>query len=364
MAPARPRGRRAARRARRPAPAPVLDRARLRALEPAARRTTYVTTDIAAVPLLWVLPLAIYLLSFIIAFGRWPAGAPPRGARRDHPAPRPPRDVPDGLATTSQRIWVTVLWHFVLLFVVALACHGELALGRPSPRHLTEFYLLISVGGVLGGMFNALSRPLVFNSLLEYPLAMVLACVLVAGGRGDAGPVGAPGCWPWSLPLGVIAASRSCSTRRASRLRIDFAFLPACSTPAPTSSTTGSTRSSRSLNKVLTYGMPLLACALLRRRPLALGAGPGRACSSWRASSTRATTSRSARRGASSACFGSRATATTGLHGAAPRHHAARPAEPDPEAARRAALLLPPRRARSDSSSPSWTAAAALRGWR
>src|SRR5438034_7441595 len=60
-----------------------------------------------------------------------------------------------------------------------MVCHGELARKRPATRHLTEFYLLMSVGGVLGGVFNALIAPVVFSGIIEYPLAMVLACLLL-----------------------------------------------------------------------------------------------------------------------------------------------------------------------------------------
>ena len=118
--------------------------------------TTYITTDIAAVPLLWVLPLAIYLLSFILTFGRWTAWL----QRVVVTATVPVILVVFFLMLSGfkQRMWITVLWHFALLFVVALACHGKLALTRPSSRHLTQFYLLLSVGGVLGGLFNALAR--------------------------------------------------------------------------------------------------------------------------------------------------------------------------------------------------------------
>ena len=59
-----------------------------------------------------------------------------------------------------------------------MLCHGRLAASRPSASHLTEFYLLIAIGGVLGGIFNALLAPLIFNSVLEYPIAIVLACLL------------------------------------------------------------------------------------------------------------------------------------------------------------------------------------------
>src|SRR5262249_6099075 len=155
--------------------------------------TTYITTDIAAVPLLWVMPLAIYLLTFILAFGPWPA--------RMH------RAVVAGmgpfvlvafflmLSGFKQRIWIPVLWHFLLLFVVALACHGELALTRPPARHLTQFYLLLSVGGVLGGLASALIAPMVFRSLLEYPLAMALGCLLVVRASGGRAGLGGAGAW-------------------------------------------------------------------------------------------------------------------------------------------------------------------------
>src|SRR5262249_11235097 len=61
--------------------------------------------------------------------------------------------------------------------VTSLVCHGELARTRPSPRHLTAFYLWMSVGGVLGGLFNALLAPLIFTSIAEYPITIVLACL-------------------------------------------------------------------------------------------------------------------------------------------------------------------------------------------
>ena len=110
------------------------------------------------------------------------------------------------VAATPERIWVTVLWHFGVLFVIALGCHGALALDRPAPRHLTEFYLLISVGGVLGGLFNALLAPLIFSSLIEYPLVMVLACVLLRADRGDAGLGLGTGAWRAAVAVLVIAA--------------------------------------------------------------------------------------------------------------------------------------------------------------
>ncbi|MEX0790158.1 MAG: fused MFS/spermidine synthase, partial [Actinomycetota bacterium] len=75
--------------------------------------------------------------------------------------------------------WV-VLWLPLLgLFVVALLCHAQLAADRPAPSHLTEFYLWMALGGVLGGSFTALVAPVLFDSLVEYPLSIVLACMLM-----------------------------------------------------------------------------------------------------------------------------------------------------------------------------------------
>jgi spermidine synthase len=230
--------------------------------------TTYITTDIAAVPLLWVLPLALYLLSFILAFGSWPA--------RLH------RMVVSMLLPLAliviffmvsgfrQRIWLTVIWHLALLLVVALSCHGELALSRPSPRHLTEFYLLISAGGVLGGIFNALIAPLVFSSLVEYPLAMLLACVLVRWHR--AVPPASPRArlLTATLPLGVAALALILYSDSVS-LMIDFRFLSRLLDIPPESVTAGLDPVERKINTILAYAPPLALCLLLRRRPVLLG---------------------------------------------------------------------------------------------
>jgi hypothetical protein len=139
--------------------------------------TTYLTTDIAAVPLLWVVPLALYLLTFILAFASKPL--------------LPPAVLPRALPLTLLLIVLTMLaeakepvvlimgLHLLGLFLVGLICHGELARLRPPARHLTEFYLWLAAGGVLGGLFNALLAPLVFPGLVEYPLVLVLACLLI-----------------------------------------------------------------------------------------------------------------------------------------------------------------------------------------
>jgi hypothetical protein len=138
--------------------------------------TTVLTTDVPPIPLFWVLPLAIYLLSFVLVF-----------------ASRPPishlwmvRRLPAVLLLAlfptlcKSQIPLPVLFplYLLALFAVAMVCHGELVRTRPQVGRLTEFYLLISVGGVLGGIFNALLAPVIFSTLAEFPLALVFAAAL------------------------------------------------------------------------------------------------------------------------------------------------------------------------------------------
>ncbi len=261
------------------APAPVEERPRwarrlywiVLALVPSSLLlgvTTYITTDLAAVPLLWVLPLAIYLLTFILAFGRWP--------RLLHhlvvalALPLTLLVIFLMVSALPERIWVIVLWHFGLLFVLALACHGALALDRPGPRHLTEFYLLISVGGVLGGLFNALVAPLVFSSLIEYPLMMVLACVLLAATRSAAlGPGG--GARRALLAVAAAAALALVLYSESATLRVDFAFLERVLDLSADRVSDWLDPAERLVNKLLIYGPPLAVAWFLRRRPLHLG---------------------------------------------------------------------------------------------
>jgi hypothetical protein len=82
-------------------------------------------------------------------------------------------------AEVSASIWVKIGLHLATLFVVAMVCHGELARDRPEPEHLTNYFLIMSIGGVVGGMFNSLVAPVLFISYIEYQIAMMVACCLV-----------------------------------------------------------------------------------------------------------------------------------------------------------------------------------------
>jgi predicted O-methyltransferase YrrM len=141
--------------------------------------TSHITTDLASAPFLWVLPLMAFLVTFIIVFSRKPAIS----------AATSQRLVPIAVAAA-----LIAIPHFVNIpmalnlfvqiagfFLIALACHGRLADERPEPSRLTEFYLLMSVGGVLGGAFNALIVPTIFNGVWEYPLVLALALALRGG---------------------------------------------------------------------------------------------------------------------------------------------------------------------------------------
>lgn len=138
--------------------------------------TTFLTTDIVAMPLLWVIPLGIYLLSFTVAFGE---------QRRvvDAFSRLAPIAIlllgPLSLAPIPGRPILSLLASLLLLFVVAVALHGELYRTRPVPERLTGFYLMMAVGGALGGIFAGLVAPLLFDWTWEHPLLILTAGLLV-----------------------------------------------------------------------------------------------------------------------------------------------------------------------------------------
>ena len=153
--------------------------------------TTFLTQDVAAIPFLWIVPLSIYLLSFIICFE-----SPRLYWRRVYLAL-----LPVALGFCAWRIWenagdvfrivpVIVLMS-ASLFVFCMVCHGELASLKPHPRYLTSFYLMISVGGALGGLFVGLLAPHVFPAYYEFPIGLGLCAALVTAVllvRGSLGP--------------------------------------------------------------------------------------------------------------------------------------------------------------------------------
>ena len=136
--------------------------------------TFYISTDIAATPLFWVLPLALYLLSFVLTFARKPI-------------------IPHAWVVRNALIFLAfpilgfiiganqvhalplIAANLVGFFMLALLCHGELIRSRPPAHQLTTFYFCLSLGGVLAGLFNGLVAPRLFSGSYEYPLEMLLA---------------------------------------------------------------------------------------------------------------------------------------------------------------------------------------------
>jgi len=135
--------------------------------------TAHITTDLAAAPLFWVVPLALYLLTFICAFASRPP-LPHALMLRLQPLLLIPLVV---VSAAVQSLWLLGV-HLALFFVTAMVCHGELAQRRPPPARLTEFYLYVSLGGVLGGIFDALIAPVIFPDIWEYPLLLAASCLM------------------------------------------------------------------------------------------------------------------------------------------------------------------------------------------
>ncbi len=162
--------------------------------------TAHLTTDIAPVPMLWVLPLGLYLLSFVVVFAKWTDVARKIVGRM---TPMFLCFLAIALLTRANTPIVLVAGiHLGTFFLVALLCHGELAANRPPPERLTAFYLWLSVGGVLGGLANTFLAPWLFARAgnLEYPIAIVLAGLV----RPPQSAVGAKfkpmdGIWPFAL---------------------------------------------------------------------------------------------------------------------------------------------------------------------
>jgi hypothetical protein len=141
--------------------------------------TNHMTQDIAAIPFLWIVPLAVYLLSFIVCFEA------PRLYNRLLFLPLLvaafsfmmrqmwTEDAPASLVRTIESLAAS-------LFVVCMVCHGELARLKPHPRHLTGFYAIVSLGGAMGGLFVGLAAPNMFRAYYEFPLGLGICAAVIA----------------------------------------------------------------------------------------------------------------------------------------------------------------------------------------
>ena len=169
--------------------------------------TTALSTDLAVVPLLWVVPLLLYLFTFVLAFAPKP-WIPTRVLTVALPLLVVPLVLVITLRTTDPP-WAILLLHVVAFTAAALLCHQQLAEERPPAAHLTLFYLCVSVGGAIGGLLNALAAPLIFRMPYEYPLALAAAGLLkpYRGVPANQARANAADVWqPALLGLAAVAA--------------------------------------------------------------------------------------------------------------------------------------------------------------
>jgi SAM-dependent methyltransferase len=137
--------------------------------------TNHLLLNLASVPFLWILPLAVYLMTFMVAFGR-----------RIHLSLKAVSSlvpvilllffpfVANSRAVAGKYLLAIVTVHMLILIAGALLCHTALASRRPGPQHLTEFYFWMALGGVLGGVFVAVIAPVIFQTVIEYPLLVAV----------------------------------------------------------------------------------------------------------------------------------------------------------------------------------------------
>src|SRR5206468_7019539 len=141
--------------------------------------TNHIAANVGSVPFLWIVPLALYLLTFIPAFARRIRATSERISRwiplillAVFPLVAAAVVAPPGLN------WIVIGLHLVLLYCGALLCHTRLAESRPDPQYLTEFYFWIALVGALGGVFTAALSPLILHTVIEYPLLVALLALI------------------------------------------------------------------------------------------------------------------------------------------------------------------------------------------
>ncbi|MGY4306810.1 hypothetical protein ACVIJ6_004053 [Bradyrhizobium sp. USDA 4369] len=164
--------------------------------------TAHISTDVAAAPLLWVLPLSLYLLTWVLVFQsrpllphKWMLALQPLAIA----------GVVMLLAFGGeQNLALTLGGHQLCFFVIAMACHGELARTRPAAKYLTGFYVALSFGGMVGGLFAGLIAPFTFSWVTEYPILLALAALCRPGEKAERLPRITR--WYW-IALAIIAVA-------------------------------------------------------------------------------------------------------------------------------------------------------------
>ncbi len=169
--------------------------------------TAHISTDVAAAPLLWVLPLSLYLLTWVLVFQSRPL-LPHKWMLMLQP-----------LAITGvivllavggeQNLLLTLGGHQLCFFVIAMACHGELARTRPAAKYLTGFYVALSFGGMVGGLFAGLIAPFAFSWVAEYPILLALAALCRPPGGNERLPRWSRWYWPFLAVLAVALIAPS-----------------------------------------------------------------------------------------------------------------------------------------------------------
>jgi hypothetical protein len=175
--------------------------------------TAHISTDVAAAPLLWVLPLSLYLLTWVLVFQSRPL-LPHKWMLLLQP-----------LAITGvivllavggeQNLLLTLGGHQLCFFVIAMACHGELARTRPAAKYLTGFYVALSFGGMLGGLFAGLIAPFTFSWVAEYPILLALAALCRPSGN-ERLPRWSRWYWPFLAVLAVALIAPTWSLGKVS----------------------------------------------------------------------------------------------------------------------------------------------------
>jgi hypothetical protein len=172
--------------------------------------TAHISTDVAAAPLLWVLPLSLYLLTWVLVFQSRPL-LPHQWMLLLQPL------AIAGVVVLlafggEQNLLLTLGGHLVCFFVIAMACHGELARTRPPAKYLTGFYVALSFGGMVGGLFAGLIAPFTFSWVAEYPILLALAALCRPREGKERLPRWSRWYWPFLVVLAVALIGLSYST--------------------------------------------------------------------------------------------------------------------------------------------------------
>ncbi len=255
--------------------------------------TTHITTDLSPIPLFWLIPLILYLLSFILVFAKWPVvwtEEPHKFVLYAQPFCVALMIIVDvfNLFHDTRAILFAIIAHVLGFFATTMMCHGEMAKDRPSTRHLTEFFLWMSVGGMVGGMFNALIAPVIFWKNWEFPLA-IFAAVIVRPKMMDTGfldsffaslfegqpeaaarPAGKGQKAAHPVSTGLVAPNENTTKN------LDFAWaIGILALTVVLAMVFDSARGTSPQGKLIAYGVPLSLACLQFARPLRVGLGIG-----------------------------------------------------------------------------------------